>query len=266
MSVSLTHGKFADILWLALSFLWTQHVIVCMVKSFLGKANFCINGHSQLWCLCHVIQSDMLHVYHSPTHFFSCVHFFLSSLCQLEQLADLQQSPIPLQFPLPDVVIATDATPTHWTFYLQGSGLLLSVSGSWSCSMCRAHISLQELQAITMMLSRMTFHLSSKVVALYLDNSTAKTYLCNQGGKVSPSFQAGLQDITSDRQAQYCSYSSIHSYPPHCGGRFSVPGLVASRVASSPSGGSCSFLPLGLPEVDLLASFHSTQCQHYYTL
>ena len=26
-------------------------------------------------------------------------------------------------FPFPDVVIATDATPTHWAFYLQGFGL-----------------------------------------------------------------------------------------------------------------------------------------------
>ena len=59
----------------------------------------------------------MLHIYHSPSQLFSHVHFSLSSLSQLEQLAHLQQSLVPLQFPLPDVVIATDATPTHWTFY-----------------------------------------------------------------------------------------------------------------------------------------------------
>ena len=62
-----------------------------------------------------------------------------------EQLSNLQQSPIPLQFPLPDVVIATDA------------------------SLCR-----------------MAFHLSGKVVALHLGNITAKAYLCNQGGTLSP--------------------------------------------------------------------------------
>ena len=43
--------------------------------SFLGKANFCTNGHSHLRCLCCVIQSDILCVYHSPTQLFSCVHF-----------------------------------------------------------------------------------------------------------------------------------------------------------------------------------------------
>ena len=36
------------------------------------------------------------------------------------------------------------------------------------------------------MLCRMAFHLSGKVVALPLDNSTAKAYLCNQGITVSP--------------------------------------------------------------------------------
>ena len=186
MSASLLPDKLAVIQQLAFSLLQNQHVTVCRVMSFLGKTNFCTNGHSQLWHLCCVIQSDMLTVYHSSTHLFSHVHFFLSSLCQLEQLSHLQQSPVPLQFPLPDVVIATEAMPTHWAFYFQGFSLPLLVIGSWSGSMCRAHIALQELQAIGMMLCRMAFHLSGKVVALHLDNSTAKAYLCNQGGTVSP--------------------------------------------------------------------------------
>ena len=116
---------------------------------------------------------------------FSPVYFSFSDLCQLEWLSHLQQSPVPLQFPFPDVIIAIDATPTHWAFYYQGSSLPLSVSVFWSGSMCRAHIALQELQAVTMMLHRMAFYLSGKVVALHLGNSTAKAYLCNQGGTVS---------------------------------------------------------------------------------
>ena len=186
MLVSLPPDKLADIQQLALSLLHTPHVTLHKVMSFLGKANFCTNDHSQLCCLCHVIQSDTLSVYHSPTQLFSHVHFSLSSLHQLEQLAKLQQSPVPLQFPLPDVVIATDATPTHWAFYFQGSGLPLSDSGAWSGSLSRAHIALQELQAVAVMICRMAFCLSGKVVALHLDNSTAKAYLCNQGGTVSP--------------------------------------------------------------------------------
>ena len=100
MSVSLPPNKLADIQQLALSLLWTLHVPICRVMSLLGKANFCTNGHSQLHHLCCVIQNDMLSVYHSPTQLFSHVHFSLSSLWQLEWLAKLQQSPVPLQFPL----------------------------------------------------------------------------------------------------------------------------------------------------------------------
>ena len=65
--------------------------------------------------------------------------------------------------------------------------------------MCRAHITLQELQAIVMMLGRMAFQLSGKVVALHLDNSTAKAYLCKiKVVQCLLFFQAGLPDIESD--------------------------------------------------------------------
>ena len=76
--------------------------------------------------------------------------------------------------------------PHSLGLYFQGSGLPLSVSAAWSGSLCRAHIALQEFHTVAIMLHRMAFHLSGKVVALHLDNSTAKAYLCNQGGTVSP--------------------------------------------------------------------------------
>ena len=217
--------------------------------------------------LCHVIQSDMLCVYHSPTHLFLHVHFSLSSLCQLEQLAHLQQSPVPLQFPLPDVVIATDAKPTHWAFYFQGSGLPLSVSGSWSGSLCRAHIALQELQAIAMMLHRMAFHLSGKVVALHLDNSTAKAYLCNHCGTVSPFLSRLACQILSLTNKH--GITLIPAYiPTHL--NVEVDYLSWDQLLPQwhllPQVAHAVFHLWGLPEVDLLASSHSTQCQHYYTL
>ena len=75
MSVSLPPDKLADIQQLALSLLQTTHVTVCKVISFLDKANFCTNGHSQLCHLCCVIQSDMLHVIILPHNYFH-VFFF----------------------------------------------------------------------------------------------------------------------------------------------------------------------------------------------
>ena len=112
MSVSLPPDKIADIQQLTLSLLQTQPITVHQVMSFLAKANFCANGHSQLQRLCYFIQSDKLTVHHSPIHLFSPVHFSFSTLCELEWLSHLQQVP----FPLPHVVIATDAILTHWSF------------------------------------------------------------------------------------------------------------------------------------------------------
>ena len=267
MSVSLPPDKLADIQHLALSLLQSQHVTIHSVMSFLGKDNFCTNGHFQLWCLCHVIQNDMLLVYHSPTHLFSHVHFSLSLLHQLEELSYLQQSPAPLQFLLPNVVIATDTMATHWAFYFQGSGLPSSVSGSWSGSMCRAQIALQELQAIAMMLHRMAFHLSGKVGALHLDNSTAKAYLCNQGGTVSP--------FLSTLACQILSLTHKHGItliPAYIPTHLSVEANYLSwdwilpEWHLLPQVDQAAFYLWDIPEVDLLASSHSTQCQHYYTL
>ena len=267
MSVSLPPDKLADIQQLALSLLHTLHVTVCKVMSFLGKANFCTNGHSHLQHLCHVIQSDMLSVYHSPTQLFSHVHFSLSTLCKLEWLSNLQQSPVLLQFPLPDVVIATDATPTHWAFYFQGSGLPLSGSGAWSGFLSRAHIALQELQAVAIMLCRMAFCLSGKVVAMHLDNSTAKAYLCNQGGTVSP--------FLSRLACQILSLTDKHGItllPAYIPTHLSVEADFLSWDQMLPEWhllpqvAQAAFHLWGLPEVDLLASSRSTQCQHYFTL
>ena len=152
---------------------------------FSVRAIFVPNGHSQLHCLCHVILHDMLSVYHSPMQLFSCVHFSLSSLHQLEWLANLQQSTIPCNFHFLMWSLLL-MPPPSLAFYFLGSGLPLSVSGAWSGFLCRAHIVLQELHAVAIMLHRMAFCLSGKVVALHLDNSTAKAYLCNQSGIVSP--------------------------------------------------------------------------------
>ena len=86
-------------------------------------------------------------------------------------------------------------------------------------STCRAHIALQELQAIVMMLLRMAFHLSGKVVALHLHNGTAKVYLCNHGHTVSPflSRLACWRLSLTDKHG-ITPIPSINSYSPQCGG------------------------------------------------
>ena len=64
--------------------------------------------------------------------------------------------------------------------YIQGSWIPISCCGTWSSFMHMVLIALQELQAVALMPCKMAFWLSNKVVALHLDNSTAKVYLYNQ--------------------------------------------------------------------------------------
>ena len=247
MLVSLPPDKLADIQQLALSLLCTPHVTVHKVMSFLGKANFCTNGHSQLQHLCRVIQSDMLSVYHSPTQLFVHVFIFLFPLfVNWNGCLTYNKVLVPLHFPLPDVVIATDATPTHWAFYFQGSGLPLLVSGAWSGSLSRVHIALQELQVVAIMFHRMAFHLSGKVVALHFDYSTAKVYLSNQGCTVSPFlFRLACQILSMTKKH---GITLLPAYiPTHLNveSDFLSWDQDASGVAPSSSGGSGSFSPLG---------------------
>ena len=44
--------------------------------SFLCRSTFCASPHVQLCWLCHVIQTNMLHVYHSPAHLFLSTYLF----------------------------------------------------------------------------------------------------------------------------------------------------------------------------------------------
>ena len=144
MSLSLSPDKLADIQQLALSLLQSQCVAVHKVMFFLGKANFCTSGHSQLWHLCCVIQSDMLMFTILPIIYFLTLIFpFPCNI--IETFISFATEPSSFAISSSWCGFTTDAMPTHWAFYFQRCGLSLSVSGSWSGSMCRAHIALQEL-------------------------------------------------------------------------------------------------------------------------
>ena len=133
--------------------------------------------------------------------------------------------------------------------------------------MCRAHIALQELQVVAMMLCRMAFHLSGKVVALHLDNSAANAYLCNQGGRVSPFLSRLAWWILSLTDKH--GITLILAYiPTHLSveADYLSPDWILPEWHLLPQVAQAAFHLWGLPELDLLASSLSTQCQYYYTL
>ena len=74
--------KLLEIQQLAHDLLQRKSVKVYWVMSFLGKTTFCASGHTQFYQLCHVIQSDMLIVYHLKDHFFLSFHLSLPALHQ----------------------------------------------------------------------------------------------------------------------------------------------------------------------------------------
>ena len=156
MSVSLPPDKLADIHQLALSLLQTPHVTVHGVMSFLGKANFCTNGHSQTAMLmpCH---SEWHAVCLSfSTQLFLHVYFSLSSLHQLEWLAHLHRAQFLYNFYFLMWLLLLMPPPLIGPFIFRDL-VAFMVSGSWLGSLCRAHIALQGLQAVAIMLHRMAF-------------------------------------------------------------------------------------------------------------
>ena len=89
MFVSLPNHKHIEIQRLAHALLQRQPVTIHQVMSFVGRTTFCANGPVQICQLCCVMQSEMLNVYHSPTHLFLSFHLSHSALHQLQGLSQL---------------------------------------------------------------------------------------------------------------------------------------------------------------------------------
>ena len=123
---------------------WRQPVTVNQVMFFSGKTAFCASGHMQLFQLCHVFQSDMLNVYHLPTHFFFCLSH--PDMHQLKRLSELRQSLVHLQFPLADVIIPTDAMDS-----VPSNEACLYVPTNWSLAQAHHQFSLGLSQSLRSM-------------------------------------------------------------------------------------------------------------------
>ena len=111
------------------------------------------------------------------------------------------------------------------------------------------------------MLGRMAFHLSGKVVALHLDNSTAKAHLCNQGGILSPFLSRLACWILSLTNKH--GINLVPAYiPTHLNveADYSSWDQVLLEWHLLPQVAHAAFHLWGLPEGDLLASSHSIQC------
>ena len=141
--------------------------------SFLGNTNFCTCGHAEHCQLYVVFQRDIECLSSSCLHIcFFQLYFNCRDCLSCNSL-------VTLQFYLHIMVITMEATPIPWAYYFQGFGLSLSFNRTWSDYVQDSYITYKELQIVVLMLCRMAFHFTGKVVALHLNNSTAEAYLCN---------------------------------------------------------------------------------------
>ena len=136
----LPSDKLLEIQQLPHSLLHMQHIMVHMVIFFWGKITFCANGHAQLCQLCCVIQSNILYVYHSPTHLLSPFTFLF-----LNGIGCLRSSRFQSFCNFLFLPITGNATPNYWVFYFQGSGFPYPLMEPAEVSMHRVHIASQEL-------------------------------------------------------------------------------------------------------------------------
>ena len=118
-----------------------------------------------------------------------------------------------------------------------------------------------------MMVHRIAFQLSGKVVALLLVKSIAKASFCNKGGKVSP-FVSRLACWILSLINKH-SITLVPAYiPTHLNveADYMSQGWLLLEWHLLPHIPQVAFQLWALPEVNLLASSYTTQCQHCYTL
>ena len=105
------------------------------------NAIFCANRHVQFHGLCCVIQSDMLPMYHFPTHLFFSFDFSFTSVSTsgIVSVATVSGS----------LAVAYSWCGFHYGCYshsldplFSGPGLHLSFSGTWLSSVCDTYIAL----------------------------------------------------------------------------------------------------------------------------
>ena len=75
-----------------------QPVTVHQVMPFLDKTTFFPVAINNVCLFCHVIQSDMLGVCHSPTQLFLSIVLSFPAQCQLQRPSQLQEGPVPCNF------------------------------------------------------------------------------------------------------------------------------------------------------------------------
>ena len=265
MSVSLPPDKLADIQHLALSLL---HIMLLSVRP-------CLFRYGQFLCQW-PLSTVVIVTCHSEWYvgclsFSSSIIFFCTIFCFIfastwvvilfrtePSSFALSTSPCGYFYRMPHPIIGPfifRILDCHYWLVDPGLGLCV-----------RLILPCRNFRQLAMMLGRMAFWISGKVVTLHLDNCTAKAYLCKSSGTVSP-FLSRLACWILNLTDKHSSTLIPAYIPTHVNivadylsqGRL-LPEWHLHHIVQA------AFQLWGLQEVDLSAISPSRQCKQYYTL
>ena len=133
---------------------------------------------------------------------------------------------IPLETPVPEVRLFTDASNEGWGAHLND----LMVSGTWTLELANKHINFLELKAVDLALRHFQQQIAGRVIALMTDNTTVTAVIRNQGSTKSPELDALAREVIlwTDRH-------NIIVMPRHVAGKLNVVADSLSRRGHTPT-------------------------------
>ena len=167
-----------------------------------------------------------------------------------------------LSHPLPNLVLATDASMKGWGAKLGN----LSVHGFWTREDQTYHINFLELKTVYYAVCHWKVEMSNQIVALQLDNTTAVAYLLKEGGTQSMSLCKLASEILI-----LSEFLSIDLRPSYLPGRMNMEADALSRHQDlsewmlDPVIAQNLFLRFGRPKIDLFASAQTRQVRRYFS-
>ena len=127
---------------------------------------------------------------------------------------------VPLEVPIPDMLLHTDASDSGWGATLQS----MEVSGIWSPPQASLSINHRELIAVGLALQYLLPYVGGHTVALFVDNTTAISYLKKAGGTHSATLNVVAQGIL-----RFCERNHITLIPQFIAGKLNVKADALSR-------------------------------------
>ena len=129
-------------------------------------------------------------------------------------------SGVPITPPPPQEQMFTDASSQGWGAHVGA----LTASGQWGPQMAKAHINLQELEAVRLAAIEFEDFLRDKHTVVNTDNTTVACYLNKQGGARSDSLSTKAEDLLL-----WCQSHSIRISAKYVPGKLNILADALSR-------------------------------------